>query len=189
MKKTLSLILTLLMLAVPLTGHAEPAETGGAPERIVIDYDYEHLVVGNATPFNGSFFTGMWGALTSDLDVQRLIHGYNLVEWRTDRGGAYNIDPTVVSGIVVTQNQAGDRTFTFDIYSDLLYSDGTQITAWDYAFSWLLSMAPRERAADGVPEGLSGLCERKDGLPGGHPCVRREYDRHHDRRRLPALLL
>ena len=169
MKKTLSLILTLLMLAVPLTGHAEPAETGGAPERIVIDYDYEHLVVGNATPFNGSFFTGMWGALTSDLDVQRLIHGYNLVEWRTDRGGAYNIDPTVVSGIVVTQNQAGDRTFTFDIYSDLLYR--------------------RERAADGVPEGLSGLCERKDGLPGGHPCVRREYDRHHDRRRLPALLL
>ena len=143
MKKTLSLILTLLMLAVPLAGHAEPAEAGGAPERIVIDYDYEHLVVGNATPFNGSFFTGMWGALTSDLDVQRLIHGYNLVEWRTDRGGAYNIDPTVVSGIVVTQNQAGDRTFTFDIYSDLLYSDGTQITAWDYAFSWLLSMAPQ----------------------------------------------
>ena len=141
MKKALSLVLALLMLGLPLTGIAE---------QNAVSYDYEHLVVGNATPFNGRFFTDMWGALTSDLDVQKLIHGYNLVEWCT--GGAYNIDPTVVSGIVVTQNQAGDRTYTFDIYSDLQYSDGSPITAWDYAFSWLLSMAPQIADLGGNPK-------------------------------------
>ena len=155
MKKALSLILALLMLGLPLTGIAE---------QNAVSYDYEHLVVGNATPFNGRFFTDMWGALTSDLDVQKLIHGYNLVEWRT--GGAYNIDPTVVSGIVVTQNQAGDRTYTFDIYSDLQYSDGSPITAWDYAFSWLLSMAPQIADLGGNPKPKEYLKGYQDYMSG-----------------------
>ena len=147
MKKTLSIVLVLLMMILPLASYAEAVEEPAeAPEveQIVLEYDYNHLVVGNTTPFNGRFFTTMWGGPTSDLDVQRLIHGYNLVKWQTAEGGGYNIDPTVVSGIVVTEDAVtGDRTYTFDLYHDLYYSDGTQITAWDYAFSWLLSMAPQ----------------------------------------------
>ena len=141
MKKTLSIVLILMLMILPLAGYAETAEEKA--EQIEIEYDYDHLVVGNTTPFSGKFFTNMWGGVTSDLDIQKLIHGYSLVDWRSDIGGAYDVNPSVVSGIVATQSKAtGDQTFTFDIYSDLKYSDGTQITAWDYAFSWLLSMAP-----------------------------------------------
>ena len=57
----------------------EPAEN--EVEQLAIAYDYDHLVVGSATPFDGKFFTQMWGNATTDLDVRMLVHGYNLVEW------------------------------------------------------------------------------------------------------------
>ena len=43
--------------------------------------DYSRLVVGNTTHLSGDFFTDMWGNATSDLDVRRFLHGYNLVSW------------------------------------------------------------------------------------------------------------
>ena len=120
------------------------------PEQIEIDYDYDVLTVGTPTPFSGNFFARMWGNLTSDLDVQMLVHGYNLVEWDSEEG-AFMLDPSVVSGIVVTENEEGDRTYTLMLYDDLLYSDGTPITAWDYAFSILLSIAPEIAQIGGNP--------------------------------------
>lgn len=48
----------------------------------------------------------------------------------------------MVSGLVVTKEDNGDRTYTLELYDDMTYSDGTPITARDYAFSILLSMAP-----------------------------------------------
>ena len=148
MKKILSIALILMLMTLPLASYAGAVETvpAAAEEETAeqIEYDHDHLVVGITTPFSGQFFTNMWGGVTSDLDVQKLIHGYNLVAWRSDIGGAYDIDPTVVSGFVATQSRVtGDRTYTFEIYNDLKYSDGTKITAWDYAFSWLISMAPQ----------------------------------------------
>ena len=170
MRKTLSIVLALLMLMLPIAGNAETAEAteqeAETAEQIVIDYDYEHLVVGNTTPMNGRFFTNMWGAVTSDLDVQRLIHGYNLVAWYSEKGGVYDIDPSVVSGIVVTENQAGDRTYTFDIYRDLCYSDGTKITARDYAFSWLLSIAPQIAEIGGNVKPMDYLLGYQDYVSG-----------------------
>ena len=118
---------------------SEPTEEPEAP--IQITYDYDELTVGTVTPFEGSFFTGMWGNMTSDLDVRLLLHAYNLVEWRGE-DGVFAVDPSVVSGIIVTENAAGDRTYTLTLYNDLYYNDGTQITARDYAFSLLLSIAP-----------------------------------------------
>ena len=105
-------------------------------------YSYDELTVGAATAFDGNFFTEMWGNVVSDLDVRTLIHGYDLVEW-VSADGIFRLDPSVVSGTVVTENAAGDRTYTISLYDDLAYSDGTQITAYDYAFSWLLESAPQ----------------------------------------------
>ena len=113
-------------------------------------YDYDHLTVGTTTPLNGDFFTEMWGDMSSDLDVRTLIHGYNLIEWR-DAESVFDIDPSVVSGITVTENDAGDRTYLFTIYDNLTYSDGTPITSKDYAFSMLLTMAPEVREIGGTP--------------------------------------
>lgn len=118
-------------------GDAEAGEEALPP----IEYDYDELTVGTVTPFDGKFYTQMWGNVSSDLDVRMLVHGYNLVEWRSDED-VFAVDTSVVSGIVVTENSEGDRMYTLTLYDDLVYSDGTPITAWDYAFSLLLSIAP-----------------------------------------------
>ena len=102
---------------------------------------YRELHVGTTTPFDGKFFTEMWGNVVSDLDVRTLIHGYNLVEMQSETG-TFGLDPSVVSGTTVTENAAGDRTYVLSIYNDLFYSDGTPITVRDYAFSMLLSISP-----------------------------------------------
>ena len=151
MKRALSLLIVLLMAFQGFAALAEAADAvPAATEEIVeaaeapepqIAYDYDELTVGTVTPFNGCFFTDMWGNVTSDLDIRLLLHGFNLVEWRGGEG-IFNIDPSVVSGIVVTENGLGDRTYTLTLYDDLYYSDGTRITARDYAFSMLLSIAP-----------------------------------------------
>ena len=39
-------------------------------------------------------------------------------------------DPTVVSQTTVTDDAAGNRTYTLVLQDDLFYSDGTKITAW-----------------------------------------------------------
>ena len=130
-----------------LAADSAAEEMGEIKARPAIDYD--HLTVGTTTPMDGDFFTEMWGDVSSDLDVRTLIHGYNLVEWRSAES-MFSIDPSVVSGITVTQNGAGDRTYTFTIYNDLKYSDGTQITARDYAFSMLLTMAPEVKEIGGT---------------------------------------
>lgn len=101
----------------------------------------DHLTVGNATPMDGKFFTEMWEDVTSDGDVRSLIHAYNLVMWDGERG-VFTHDPSVVNAIGIMDNEYGDRTYLIALHDNLYYSDGTKITAWDYAFSYLLSIAP-----------------------------------------------
>lgn len=142
MKKALILVLILLMAfhgAMTFAEAPEGEETGGIQR---IAYDYDELTVATVTPFEGCFFTDMWGNVSSDLDVRTLVHGYDLVEWHSEKG-AFDVDPSVVSGIITTRNEAGDVTYTVTICNDLYYSDGTRITARDYVFSILLSAAPQ----------------------------------------------
>ena len=102
--------------------------------------DLDHLTVGNPNPMKGDFFTSQWGNMTSDEDVRELLHAYNLIRWDGENG-MFVHDPSVVSGFVATEDAAGDHTYTLVLYDDLYYSDGTQINAWDYAFSILLQIA------------------------------------------------
>ena len=147
MKKLLSILLAALMLAAvsaaAFAQEADPAESETAEKALASDivYDYDELVVAGVTPMTGNFFCSLWGNVTSDIDVRLLLHGYNLVEFQSDEG-VFTTDDTVISGMVVTENAAGDRTYTIALYNDLYYSDGTRITAWDYAFSMLLTMSP-----------------------------------------------
>ena len=100
-----------------------------------------HLTVGSTTPMHGKFFTDLWEDVTSDGDVRALIHAYNLVMWDPENG-RYVHDPSVVNNIGIRENDYGDRSYMITLQDDLAYSDGTKITAWDYAFSYLLSIAP-----------------------------------------------
>ena len=132
---------------VPVVNADIPEGTGENQESLPEEtpalavWDYDELVVGVTTPLEGAFFTSLWGNTAADLDVRMLLHGYNLVEWNSEIGG-FQVDPSVVSGLIVTQNEAGDHVYNIALYPDLTWSDGTPITAWDYAFSWLLTAWP-----------------------------------------------
>lgn len=146
MKKWVALLLALLMTLSQAVVWAENLEND----------DYNHLVVGNTTAFNGNFSTNMWGNNTADLDVEHLLFGYNLVLWEHDQG-YFTVDPTVVTGIVVYDDELGNRTYSLVLAEDLFYTDGTQITAWDYAFTVLLSVAEEIKAIGGNTDSFGAI--------------------------------
>ena len=114
------------------------------------------LNVAVTTPMTGNFFTSRWGNNTSDTDVRALIHGYNLVVWDASNG-MFVTDPTVVSELSATQAPDGSRTYTLTLYDDLMYCDGTPITAWDYAFAILLELSPAMAELSGTNGGMYWL--------------------------------
>ena len=135
MKRILAGILALLLITAAVSAGAE--ESGEQSGK----RDHTSFVVAGTTPMRGRFFTEMWGNATSDIDVRDLLHGYNLVYWDTENG-LFTVDPTVVSDFAVLENKDGDHTYILMLCDDLLYSDGTPVTAWDYAFSYLFSISP-----------------------------------------------
>ena len=140
MKKLIALLLAVVMLlAIP--SFAEEMQ----------DESFQHLTIATVTPMNGNFLSSVFGSNTSDLDVQKLLHGYSPVDWVAEMG-AFQLNEQVATALVVTDNAQGDRTYTITLQTDLCYSDGTPITAWDYAFGWLLNASPllREIGANGT---------------------------------------
>lgn len=124
------------------------------------------LVVGSTTVMSGNFFSTAFGSNTSDLDVQTLLHGgYRLVKWSSDDGN-YVINDRVVTQMLKTEDQDGNRTYTLIIADDLCYSDGTPITAYDYAFSILLDASAQMAEIGGAADGgayLLGAADYKNG--------------------------
>ena len=145
MKKWMALLLAVMMAFGQMAAVAED-----------IIPAYDHLVVGNTTAFSGHFSTQLWGNNTTDLDVKELLFGYNLIQWEQEEG-LFNVDPSVVTGIVVYDDAEGNRTYSMMLADDLYYSDGSRITAWDYAFSVLLSVAPEIEAIGGNTNGYESL--------------------------------
>ena len=164
MKKILCLGLSLLLLLLLLFPAAAEGPNG-APENEGAAYDRDELTVGNPTPMRGRFFTSAWGGTTTDIDVRELLHGYCLVVWDGETG-ATRFDRSVVSGAVAQDDAQGNRTYFITLYDDLFYSDGSPITAWDYAFSLLLQMDPVVAQVDGDPLDVSWLLGSEEYLSG-----------------------
>ena len=162
MKRWLSLILLLVMVfsAVSALGEEPQAEEFPEEEHSEaqwVKYNYDELTVGNPTRMNGQFFTSLWGRdTTSDDDVRKLVNGYNLVTWDGELS-LFRVDHSVVSGFAAGDDQEGNRRYMLSLYQDLCYSDGTPITAWDYAFSVLLQASPVVRELGGKPADYSFL--------------------------------
>ena len=136
----------------------------------LVPYDYDHITIGNATPLNGQFFTDLWGNDTSDIDVRYLLTGYNLIIWDSEYS-VFRFDRSVVSGAVVSEDENGDRCYLLSLYSDLFYSDGTPITAWDYAFSILLQASPIIGELGGRPAVFDYIVGYEDYASGSTPYI------------------
>ena len=167
MKRLIALLLAGIMLLGLLPALAEeemaeePENTETAePTPTEIPYpdrNYEELVVGNPTPMDGKFFTGRWGNSTTDIDVRTLVNSYYLTTWAYDTG-IFTANPIVVSGaVVIVNDNDGSRRYVLELQDDLYYSDGSKITAWDYAFSVLFEANPVIAELDGEPLNLSYL--------------------------------
>lgn len=136
--------------AILLTMLLMMSQMAWAEETSIVLEDQRKLTVGNTTQMKGDFFTELWGNATSDIDVRELIHGYNLVQWDGEQG-EFNFDPTVVTGVATVENEYGDKSYILVLAEDLKYSDGTPITAWDYAFSYLFQIDPEIEKIGGKP--------------------------------------
>ncbi len=154
MKKLITILMAVIML-MSMCVSAFAADTA----------TYEHITVGSPTQMKGDFFTDMWGNATSDIDMRLLLHGYDLITW--DSGESmYRADPSVITGMTQTVDANGNHSYTISLAKDLYYSDGTQITAKDYAFSFLLQMAPEIEKIGGSPlrrEHILGAGDYADG--------------------------
>ena len=157
MKRLIAIIAAGILLLGMLTAFAEDRpEVTEDPVLLYPDRNYEELVVGNPTPMDGKFFTGMWGNATTDIDVRTLVHSYYLTIWGYDTG-FFRANPVTVAGLSVTEDAKQYRKYRFQLADDLFYSDGTRITAWDYAFSVLFQIAPEISELGGLPMDLSYL--------------------------------
>ena len=172
MKKILTLLLALWML----TGCVAMAAGN-------------QLVVGSTTAMSGAFFTDLFGSNTADIDVRALLHGYNLMRWDNETG-TYQINDSVVAGMAVSRDAQNNRVYTFDLYGDLKFSDGSAITAKDYAFSILLTASP-ERAVRRRRRDFGDGCVpvRQIVRPARRAPAERHADVHHDQQGLRAVFL
>lgn len=144
----------LLLAVCLLLGTAAAAAEGGE-----IDWTAEQrakLRVGNTTELRGRFFTTMWGGETSDLDVQDLLHAYSPVRYDMD-GSQFLFDESVVQDTVILSGEDESRTYLIVLSDDLKWSDGTPITAYDYAFSILFCMDPVIGETGGKPMDYSWI--------------------------------
>lgn len=156
----------------PVPVYTQPPVNASAPaESPVTEGEYpDELLVGHPTITKGDFFTEMFGNDTADIDVRALIHGYNLVNWDQNQG-VYVFDPTVVTETRVVEDEVGNRTYYLALAEDLYYSDGSPITAWDYAFSLLLMMSPEIEQINGKIYRAEHILGYDDYITGRYPSL------------------
>lgn len=167
MKESMRRMLAVLLLLAALLMQSGIGAAEIQPEEEELDGD---LKVGNTTPLRGCFFTSLWGGTTSDLDVQDLLHSYSPVKWDLELV-RFRYDHSVVQNAFALEDGAGNRTYVLVFYEDLCFSDGTPITAYDYAFSMLLQMDPAVKETGGRPRDFSWLLGSEEYINGERTAV------------------
>lgn len=174
MKKTISTLLALMLLLgiaalVPARAENETPLIIAGPDAEMAPaapvYSDESFAVGTFTPLTGNFFTGMWGNGTADNDVKELLHGYPLAKFDMAAGN-YLINTDAVSGYQMTVVAYANRRYNIFLTEDMRWSDGTPVTAYDYAFSILMQMHPETANAGADRPDLSYILGGEDYMNG-----------------------
>lgn len=117
------------------------------------------VILGSNTELSGAFRYASWGKSSpgaSDLDIQNLTSGYATAMSGTD--GAYKWNESALAkdsnGNMIeptsTVNEDGTLTYTIKIANDMVYSDGSKITAKDYVALILANSTVVGQAAGGT---------------------------------------
>ncbi|WP_455716137.1 ABC transporter substrate-binding protein [Anaerosporobacter sp.] len=118
--------------------------TDGSATEVTNKEPSGQVIIGYSTDFNGSFIEG-WGTNAGDSIVRDLIgtrpNFYGTAEMATN--GEYVYNKTVLANDPeVTANEDGSKTFKFTLKQDLVWSDGSPITANDYIGNAMIYASP-----------------------------------------------
>ncbi len=128
MKKLVALLLTAMMLLGVAAVSAEPAVGG-------------EIIYGSSTEISGDWAHGaIWTNNATDNMIRGLINDYSTVSF--DQGGAMVLNKTVTESIEGVVNEDGTKTFTIKVKNDLVFNDGTPISAKHFVAAPLLFSHP-----------------------------------------------
>ena len=145
MKKFLALVLALSMM---LSCVAFAEEVASEPANT--------LVVGNSE-MNGDFIDG-FGSNSYDVAIKDLLMRW-CSTYETTSAGQLVVNTQAVENLDITEDEAGNKIYTFTLCQDMLWSDGTPITAKDYVASYLWKASDEwvtAGASSSTGEGLLG---------------------------------
>lgn len=137
-KRFMTLLLTVVICLTACLGPAFASEA--------VQHEVKGtMVIGCTSTLNGGYETDQFGGGTADGYVVGLIHGLSLVENTPE--GELIANPTVIKDLSYVDNEDGTRTYTVQIFDDLVFNDGTGITAKNYIAFPLLFSSPLSIAA------------------------------------------
>lgn len=114
------------------------------------------VILGSSTDLSGAFRNSSWGKSSpgsGDLDIENLTSGYSTLQ--TDKSGAFVWNEVVLAETPTSViNDDGTLTYTIKIKDDLVFSDGSAITAKNYIAATLANSTEVAAAAGGT--GMSG---------------------------------
>lgn len=129
-----------------------PTNPYWGPALALIDWTSgdDQIIIGNSTDLSGKFRYSTFGASNpgaGDNDIWKLTTGLETVATVT-KDGSYVWNDTVVAEHDEVVNEDGSKTYTITLCDDLLFSDGSQITAKNYiAFALAFSTPVAAQAA------------------------------------------
>ncbi len=92
------------------------------------------VILGSSTDLSGAFRNSSWGKSnpgSSDLDIQNLTSGFSTM--MSNKEGAYVWNEYAIAETPVSVvNEDGTLTYTIKIKNDMVFSDGSPITAKNY---------------------------------------------------------
>ncbi len=115
------------------------------------------VILGSSTELSGAFRESSWGKSnpgSSDLDIEELTSGYSTVQTGMDGAFLWNMMALAEEPVSV-KNDDGSLTYTIKVRDDMVFSDGSAITAKNYVASVLANSTAVAVAAGGT--GISGM--------------------------------
>ena len=115
------------------------------------------VILGSSTELSGAFRESSWGKSSpgsSDLEIEELTSGHSTVQTGIDGSLMWNMQALAEEPTSV-KNDDGSLTYTIKVKNDLVFSDGSAITAKNYVASVLANSTEVSVAAGGT--GVSGM--------------------------------